>query len=70
MSTIYQDAKAAGIPIANHYSDLYLKNCEETRQLLKKHGQRARTFVNQVEGGIWVDVPFAFDPYWEAKQAK
>jgi hypothetical protein len=65
--SLYTDCLAAGIPWANHYSDLYIPATAQTRELLNKRGLTATTFINQVEGGIWLDVPFAYDPYWQSK---
>lgn len=66
--TIYTDLIEAGQPTSSHYSDLYTPVNDVTTALLKKHGIRtAQTFKNQVEGGAWYDIAFAFDPYWEKK---
>lgn len=65
--SLYQDCVQRGIPVQSHASDLYIPVTEETRALLKTHGKTATTFTNQVEGGLWYDVPFAFEPWWEAK---
>lgn len=68
---IYTECVARGIPTHNHESDLYIPATAETRQLLKDCGITSATaFVNQVEGGLWYDVPFMFLPYWEQKQTK
>lgn len=65
--SLYTDMVELGVPISNHYSDLYVPATPETRALIKKHGRTAESFINQVEGGVWLDVPFAFDPYWERR---
>ena len=66
--SLYTDLIEAGQPVSNRHSDLYCPVNEVTRSLLKKHGvTMASTFINQVEGGAWFDVPFMFDPYWEGK---
>ena len=62
---LYKDVVALGIPHTNHYSDLYLPNTDQVRGLLKKHDKRGSPFQNQVEGGTWLDVPFAYEPYWD-----
>jgi hypothetical protein len=71
MSTLYEDLKAAGVQIASHESDLYFPVTPESRTILNRYPVQlanATTFVNQVEGGRWFDVPFAYLPYWEKKQ--
>lgn len=65
--SLYTDLIEARQPVSSHYSDLYTPVNEVTRALIKKHGCTADTFTNQVEGGTWFDVPFAFEPYWESK---
>lgn len=64
--SIYEQMKAAGVPIASHYSDLYAKVTEESRAIVASYRFKANvtTFTNQVEGGLWYDIPFAFDPFW------
>jgi hypothetical protein len=66
--TLYQECVECGILMRNHASDLYIPANEDTIHLLKKHNKRATTFINQVEGGLWFDVAFAFDPWWVARQ--
>jgi len=63
--TLYQICTEEGIPTKNHYSDLYIPVTPRTRELVK--GYHAHVFTNAVEGGAWFDVPFAFDPYWDAR---
>lgn len=65
--SLYTDLIDAGIPVSNWQSDLYCPVNETTTTLVKKHGKSVRTFKNQVEGGLWYDVPFAFDPFWERR---
>jgi len=68
--TIYQKMKAAGVPIRSHYSDLYVPVNPTTRAILRESGRYCETFTNQVEGGLWFDVPMAFDPYWESREVR
>ncbi len=67
--SLYTDLIEAGQPVSNWQSDLYTPVNATTRALLKKHGiTTATTFKNRVEGGIWYDVPFMFDPFWEERK--
>ena len=71
MPSLYEEIKKAGIPIGNHCSDLYFKRTPESLEILTKHDlqkKNATYFTNQINGEIWVDVPFAYDPYWENKK--
>lgn len=77
--TLYQRIVAAGIPHANHESDLYVPATPEVRKIIKEFNVECRkpgfevrplAFKNQVEGGLWLDIPFAYDPWWEARLKK
>ena len=66
--TLYESLKAAGIETDHHESDLYFPATQSSREILARfplQKSNARPFVNQVSGGVWIDVPFAWDPYWE-----
>lgn len=63
--SLYTDLIAAGIEVSSHYSDLYCPNTPEARALVRKHGHSLSLFQNQITHTMWIDVPFAFDPYWE-----
>ena len=77
--TLYDECVKRGIPVASHESDLYIPCTEETRMLIMHYGHdrrgpkaTAETFINQVEGGRWYDVPFGYAPFWRdvAKKAE
>ena len=82
--SLYQRIVAAGILHTNHYSDLYFKSTPESEQILKEYAadwlefygspftisHQCPIFKNQVEGGIWRDCAFSFDPYWEKRMPK
>lgn len=56
-------------PFSNHESDLYIPANDKTRAMLKEFPHLTKTtFQNQVEGGTWFDIPFAFIPWWEKRQ--
>ncbi len=64
--SVYQKAKAAGLQIDSHESDLYLKDSPEAQKILREeNATTARRFISQVDGLMWWDVPFEFDPFWE-----
>lgn len=74
--TLCSELLAAGVPIANHESDLYFQASEISRKILAGYPTEkanATTFRNQADphkGETWFDVPFAFLPWWEARQSK
>jgi len=69
---IYQELKAAGIEISNHESDLYAKKDANSQAIVKKYQYKknVRVFINQIDGTLWYDIPFAFAPFWAEMQAK
>ena len=69
--SLYHSLVGAAVPIASHESDLYFPVTEQTKAILAKFPDKqsiAKQFTNQVEGGMWFDVPFAFMTYWDKRQ--
>jgi hypothetical protein len=70
---LYDALKAAGIEMSNHESDLYFPDTPETRAILSQfpaEKANATFFINQVNHKPWIDVPFAYMPWWIARQSK
>lgn len=68
--TLYQALVSAGVPVDNHESDLYFQATKAALDVLKDfptQQKNARTFVHRQLAQLWVDVPFAYDPWWEAR---
>ena len=67
--SIYEQMKAAGVETSNHESDLYAKVTPESKKIVKEYEHRGTvsTFTNRQGGGLWYDIPFAFDPYWHKR---
>lgn len=71
MKTLYNELKERGIEIGNHESDLYFPSTPETKAILAKYPLQklcSTSFINNIDKTLWIDVPFGFDPYWEAKE--
>jgi len=69
-ATLYGDLLAAGVPMDNHESDLHFADTADSRAILARFPESAkiaRRFPNQLGGGTWWDVPFAFLPWWERR---
>ncbi|MFB1500790.1 hypothetical protein [Thiocapsa sp. N5-Cardenillas] len=69
--SLYDALRAAGVPIASHESDLYFEDSPQAREILARFpGQEkmAKGFRNQETSTAWLDVPFAFLPWWEKRQ--
>lgn len=71
--SLYRELKAAGCEVDSHYSDLYVKSTSEAWRILKANVSshaRVSTFKNNIDGQVWIDVPFAFEPYWDRQARK
>lgn len=69
MQNIYERA-VESMPkneIDHWQSDLYLKATPISEKLVDEYEWRGSvtTFLDQVEGKLWYEIPFAFTPYWE-----
>ncbi len=67
MKTLYEEIVLAGIPTDHHESDLYVLDTALSRELIAKNGKVATGFVSRIDGKRWLDIPFAFDPFWKAR---
>jgi len=66
--TIYTEALEKGIEISNHESDLYLPMTNQVADILNNHPKTKHTlFRSSIDGKMWYDIPFAYDPWWNAK---
>ena len=73
--SLYQQLKALGLKegrgadcgIDHHESDLYVLSTPETRAFVKASGLAHSSFRNNIDGRTWIDVPFAYDPFWARK---
>ena len=75
MENIYDRFVAAGCEIANHESDLYVKNTDAARTVISEWEQiepqkplNLKTFVSEATGLHWFELPFQFTPFWDRKQ--
>lgn len=78
-TTLYEDLIAAGVATDNHESDLYFEATPVAREIMQRRGLINRTgkrraesqsfqfFVSNVDGKVWVDAPFGFDPWWKRR---
>ncbi len=62
-----KEGRGAADEIGHHESDLYVKASPETRALVKASGRPYSFFKSNVDGKTWIDVPFAYEPFWELK---
>lgn len=66
---IYDELKAAGVPLDSHESDLYAKATPAAQAIIDRWEHRAnvRPFISQIDGSRWLDLPFAYKPFWDRK---
>jgi len=64
---LYEAAKAKGVEIDHHKSDLYIPVNDTTRALVKEYDctGNVTTFVSNVDGKFWYNIPFAYQPFWD-----
>lgn len=70
--TLYETLQSAGCEMDSHESDLYVRATAEATTILKRfptQWENARAFTSQIDGKLWYDVPFAFQPWWERRLA-
>jgi hypothetical protein len=71
-ATLYGDLSAAGVPMANHASDLYFADTAASQAILARFPYSAKLatrFENQQNGETWWAVPWAYLPWWEGREA-
>ncbi len=65
--SIYEAMQAAGIKTDSHESDLYAEDTPAARAVLIAHGSvSVSRFFSQIDRHIWIDIPFSYDPFWDA----
>jgi len=67
-TTLYEQALKAGLEINNHESDLHIKYTPEARKLVNEYKQYKHSCFIGADGQLWIEVPFAFEPFWETKR--
>jgi len=75
VESLYQAVIRLGIDHDHHESDLYLPATAQVCTLLKTYKiepytPAAPSFRHAVHGTRWLDVPFKYDPWWEARRAQ
>jgi hypothetical protein len=71
MKTLFEAVKEKNIPYDTHESDLYLPDTKEVHLLLAEYYteflSNIRRFKNQLNGEIWLDVPFENSEWWDKR---
>lgn len=67
--SLYEELLAAGIPLDSHESDLYALVTSDSRVIVARSEHGCSTFISNIDGKLWFDLPFAYDPWWIRRQA-
>lgn len=63
---LYQEIVEAGIEHEGRNSDLYVPDTAAVREILARHkGWHVSGFMNQITKTRWLDVAFAYAPFWD-----
>lgn len=69
--TLYEELVKAGCEIGNYQSDLHVRCSEKALVIIVDHVlrpdsllQMPNKFVSNIDGELWYDIPFAYDPFW------
>jgi hypothetical protein len=68
VKSLYQRMIEIGATVDNQESDLYVKATPETYAVVTACDLRWSTF-KATDGSPWIEIPFAFDPWWESHRA-
>ncbi len=72
-TTLYAALVAAGCQIDHHESDLYVRDTLQAQAIIHSHATPVRAritrFRSALDGEWWLDIPFAYQPYWDARAA-
>jgi len=60
--SIYRLLQKMGAKTDHHESDLYVMATPATIEATKT--ERNRSFFKGNDGKRWIEIPFAFDPFW------
>jgi hypothetical protein len=53
--------------IDHHESDLYVRDTPVARLVILQFGLNSSYFTSKDDGHRWIDVPFAYEPFWTKK---
>ena len=63
--SLYTDLIAAGVPISHWQSDLYAPVNDTVKEILSRYPNQSRSvFKSQIDGKLWYEFPFQYDPFW------
>jgi len=70
MMSLYRELQQAGCELDSHESDLYVTATSTAIAIVKSSGRSHAMFRSAVDGKQWLDVPFAYEPFWDRVKAR
>jgi hypothetical protein len=69
VATLYERLRDAGCELGSHESDLHVRDTPDARAILAEFPRvKPHAFRSAIDGAPWLDVPFANDPWWAARE--
>ena len=70
--SLYERLVEAGCETDSWQSDLYVREIEMAKQIIRDFESEGgisnkENFISERDGQRWIDLPFAFKPYWDAR---
>ena len=69
-SNPYKALLAADVPMDSHESDLYVLATAQALSIVKASAWTFTYFRSAIDGRQWLDIPFAYEPFWERRQRR
>lgn len=69
-NNVYEALKQADCKMDNHESDLYVEDTQTARDIIARFDLSFRPFKSNADGKNWLEVPFMYQPFWDAKFQK
>ncbi len=65
-TTIYEEVKKANLKTDHHCSDLYIPVNDVSKAIIDNYKNKSNvtTFTDNIDGELWYDIPFAYDPFF------
>lgn len=67
---VFELLRRAGAEMDNHESDLYVRATPTVLAIVRSSGWNWSTFRSEIDGETWIEVPFAFYPWWQQREVK
>jgi len=70
--SLHQRLVEAECELDRHESDLYVRRTREVEQIIREFEAEGgisnkEPFISAIDGTAWYDLPFHYQPYWDAK---